>query len=468
MGVVNTIHPSQQPLRLYNRQDRVDRLSSPSQVNSKGTQLRIFEDVSAAYDPSTWWLDDHCPAHPHFDNADGIEFWVKAIKQPLLRYNLEGCKILLVREGNRELAPLTAQHEALWRAAVSVHKYGVIYLATRSDCREEYLGIVKSNPNLFNEISTFLSTDGNAIRAINYGDHRLINSGTLTVDHDTYMIPPRAISSIGINHVAVRASDFEGDSSSLLDQSSAMWDLHDFAHLTAASFSPEIFGSKYFSHLTRLPRKLTAPVRSPRMMTADPTPRCSDGVIFSELLTPLLTAEMEAVEAGSKTHTYSSLTDTLADRIADYLMGTCELPHLTSGRMLGMKDPITAVELAVLMQNKSYELTDSEIEQRVFTRGGPIGNVKDELDGLTMSQRIEALARCRRWLYFEVRNTIKHRAQKLAYKRVAEQMLAARTLEEDQDSDLLESILKAFHYADWEQGRVPNLWQRVADMGHRG
>ncbi|EFR00364.1 hypothetical protein MGYG_03366 [Nannizzia gypsea CBS 118893] len=427
------------------------------------TQLSIFKPVSIAYEPSSWWLDGHCPAHPHFENAGRIQFWVKTIKQPLLRYIIEGCELLLERAGNKALTRSIAQNNALWRAAVSIHKYGVIYLATRSDCREEFLRIVKSNPKLFDEIDVFLSADQNATRAINYGVHRLVNSGTLTVSHETYLVPPRAISSIGINHVVVRASDFEGDSICLLDEPSAVWDLHDFAHLTAASLSPELFGSKYFSHLTKLPRKLTALIRSPKMKTANPSPRCSDGVIFSELLTPLFAAEVEAARRGSKAHTYLSLTEILANKLADYLMGRCKLQHLSSGKMLSMEDePITAVQLAVLLQNKSYELTASEIEQRVLTRGGPVGDTNDDLDNLTGAKRIEALARCRRWRYFEVRNTIKHRAHKLAYKKVAERMMADCT-QSVSDKALLECILDVIDYASWEKDGVCNLWQVVTD-----
>ncbi|KAM5496332.1 hypothetical protein McanMca71_007882 [Microsporum canis] len=465
---MNTIPPSQQLLAFELPRDQVDGFILPTQALfpeykspascpiRTGAQLSLFEDVSVAYEPSTWWLDGNCPEHPYFENDGRINFCVKAVKQPLLGYILEGCKLLLTRTGNSEFIPSITKHETLWKAAVSI--------TTRSDCREEFLPAVQLNPSLFDKISTFLSMDGNAIRAINYAVHRLINSGTLTVDYQTYLIPPKAISSIGRNHVAVRQTDFKGDSCDLLEQSSAIWDLHDFAHLSAASLSPELFGSKYFSHLTNLPRNLTALIRSPKMKTSDPTPRSSDGVIFGELLTPLFTTEMEAVQRGTKAHTYSSLTDALAERIADYLMGRCELRHLTSGQMLRMKLPITAMQLAVLLQNKFYELTASEIEQRVFTRGGPVGDSKDELDGLTMRERIEALAKCRRWLYFEVRNTIKHRAHKLAYEKVAERMLADCIQESVLDDNLLELILKAIYYVGWEQGKAPNLWQRIADI----
>ncbi|KAE8138043.1 hypothetical protein BDV38DRAFT_292447 [Aspergillus pseudotamarii] len=437
----------------------------PTSISSE-IHLSPFEELPPAYEPSTWWLDGHCPAHPHFNNADRIRLRTKEVKRPLFQYILEGCRILLGRVDNMSLLLSFDQHETLWSAAISVQKFGVVYLATRSECRDEFLPAVESNLDLFNEIVTFLSHDNNAIRAINYGVHRLVNSNTFTVDYQTKLVPPTAISSIGPNHIAVREKDFEADSTDMLDKSSAIWDLHDFAHLTAASVCSELYGSKYFTHLIKLPSKLTALIRSPKMKTADPTPRCSDGVVFSELLTVLFTSEIEAVQRAEKTHTYASLVETLAEGVADYLMGKRELQHLTTGVMLKAKKPISAVQLAILVQNKAYELTASEIEQRVMTRGGPAADSRDELDGRSSLERIGFLAHCRRWLYFEMRNTIKHRAHKLAYKKVAERMLAQGddgSITSD-DRVLLEQILDHIRYEGWESKGVVNLWQTVIDM----
>ena len=437
----------------------------PTSVSSE-IHLAPFEELPPAYEPSTWWLDGHCPAHPHFDNADRIRLRTKEVKRPLFQYILEGCRILLERAGNNSLLLSFDQHETLWSAAISVQKFGVVYLATRSECRDEFLPAVESNLDLFNEIVAFLSHDNNAIRAINYGVHRLVNSNTFTVDYQTKLVPPTAISSIGPNHIAVREKDFEEDSTAMLDKSSAIWDLHDFAHLTAASLCPEMYGSKYFTHLIKLPSKLTALIRSPKMKTADPTPRCSDGAVFSELLTVLFTSEIEAVQRAEKKHTYVSLVDTLAEDVADYLMGKCELQHLTTGVMLKAKKPISAVQLATLVQNKAYELTASEIEQRVMTRGGPVGDSRDQLDSRSPLERIRFLAHCRRWLYFEVRNTTKHRAHKLAYKKVAERMLAQGddgSITND-DRVLLEHVLDHIRYEGWDSKGVVNLWQTIIDM----
>ncbi|KGO64284.1 hypothetical protein PEX1_045680 [Penicillium expansum] len=430
------------------------------------TPLRPFEDLPPTYDPSTWWLDGEIPASPHFWDGERIRSHVKAIKGVLFQYTLEGCKLMLERTNNQPLLSSITQHELLWKAAISVHKYGVVYLASRWECREEFLPTVESNHHLFTEINAFLSCNDNVIRVINYGVHRLVNSSTFTVDYETRLIPPTAISAIGVSHIAVRAQDFEGDSVRMLDNPSAIWDLHDFAHLSAASVSPSLYGSKYFTHLVKLPCELTALIRSPKMRTADPNPRYSDGLVFSELLTVLFTAEIEAVERTEKVHTYVSLTNTLAEYVADYLMGTRELQHLTTGKMLRVKNPIRAVELATLVQNKAYELTASEIEQRVLTRGGPARDSRDELDNLSAFERIKFLAGCRIWLYFEMRNTIKHRAHRLAYQKVAERMLAPETGVSVTSNDylLLKGVLKSIRYEDWESDGGVNLWQMIKDL----
>ena len=441
--------------------------SQPSCISlSREKHLQPFEDVPPAYDPSTWWLDGHVPAHPHFSDGRTIRFHIEAIKYSLFQHIFEGCKLLLQREDNTLLVSSMIQHELLWKAAVSAQKYGVVYLASRWECREEYLPAVDANLDLFTEVKNFLSQNNNAIRAINFGVHRLVKSSTFTVDYQTRLIPPNTISAIGLNHIAVRAKDFDDESLLALENASPMWDLHDFAHLSAASVSPNLYGSKYFTHLIKLPSKLTALIRSPKMKTAQPNPLFSDGVVFSELLTPLFTSEIEAVQRAEKTHTYMSLTDTLANHVADYLMGRHELQHLTTCEMLRVKNPISAVELATLVQNKPYELVASEIEQRVFTRGGPAGDSRDELDRLTVFERIQFLAGCRRWLYFEMRNTIKHRAHKLAYQKVAERMLAADNEDSDTDGEreLLVRVLENIHYQGWEKVGVVNLWQMVLDI----
>ena len=99
-----------------------------------------------------------------------------------------------------------------------------------------------------------------------------------------------------------------------------------------------------------------------------------------------------------------------------------------------------------------------EIEQLLFTRGGPVGDQRDNFDGMTAQQRIAHLASNRHWTFFEVRNTIKHRAHKLAYLKVALHFIEVGT-----DADLSRKIADNITYEDWGRGQRLNLWRVVLE-----
>lgn len=422
----------------------------------------VFQELPLEFDPSTQWLDGDSPQHPHFNEAERIQYLVRAIKGDLLDCIVEGCHILLQRKDAKNLLRTFEYDTQVWRAAVSMHKYGVVYLGSRTDCRHDFMPVLESNKELFAAVDSFLCSERNAIRVINYGVHRWITTKNSKVEYPIRLVPPYAISSVDLHHIAVRSQDIVVGSVNLLDATEALWDLHDFAHHAAAALSPALYGNKYFSHLIKLPPRLTALIRSPAMKTAKAKPLFSDGVIFSELLTPLFEDEMGTVFRGQqKMYTYASLTEHLAESLADYLLQQRALRHNTTGALLTMEAPITPVQLAVLVQNKAYELTASEIEQRVMTRGGPAHDDRDALDAMSGSaDRIRYLAASRGWTYFEVRNTIKHRAQKLAYQKVARRMLDRPEGEMDAvDRELVQLVINSSGYVGWERGQVPNLWQ---------
>lgn len=67
-------------------------------------------------------------------------------------------------------------------------------------------------------------------------------------------------------------------------------------------------------------------------------------------------------------------------------------------------------------------------------------------------------------MYFEVRNTIKHRAHKAAYRRVAETFLEQSHLRSPDDAKLLNAIIDALDYKNWDSGGPPNLWALLAQL----
>lgn len=94
----------------------------------------VFQELPLDFDPSTQWLDGSSLQHPHLNDAERIQYLVRLIKGELLDCILEACKILLQHNDAKELL-LMFEHDAqVWRAAVSMHKYGVVYLGSRADC----------------------------------------------------------------------------------------------------------------------------------------------------------------------------------------------------------------------------------------------------------------------------------------------------------------------------------------------
>ena len=122
-------------------------------------------------------------------------------------------------------------------------------------------------------------------------------------------------------------------------------------------------------------------------------PKLFDGMVFSELLTRLFTDEVE--RGGGTQHTYASLTGRLVGDLVDYLLAQRGLQHLSTVTVLKLPAPVTSAQLAVLAENKGYELPASEIERRVFTRGGPVGSVHDVLLPMTARERVKFLAESR-------------------------------------------------------------------------
>ncbi|KAG6363945.1 hypothetical protein INS49_009048 [Diaporthe citri] len=435
------------------------------------TDLKLFSSLPASYDPSTQWLDGLSPLHPHFNDATRIQSIVNEIKDEVLGFALEGCRLILdgiapSEEPNHDLLSRSlSQNPNLWRAVLMAQHYGVIYFMSRADARGDsgcHL-LMEQHRATADAIDFFLSRPHGAAgtRAINYAVHAYVTRGGLTADSATACVPPNAISAAGPRHVVVREADFSGRDpvADVLATRTPMWDLHDLAHLSCATLCEGLYGNKYQDHLVRLPRRLTALVRSPGMRTAA-GPWASDGLVFSELLTKLYTdAVADDTQQQQQQLTYAGLVAALARALADYLLGERSLVHPSTGRALRLSKPVSATELAVLAQNKSYELPASEIEQRVFTRGGPPGAEEDVLGRLSARGRAAWLAQSRSWGYFEVRNTIKHRAHKEAYRLVCETLIARAGGDDDgEEKELLGKVMANILYEDWMDGERVNLW----------
>jgi hypothetical protein len=78
---------------------------------------------------------------------------------------------------------------------------------------------------------------------------------------------------------------------------------------------------------------------------------------------------------------------------------------------------------------------------------------------MTGIERIKYLSTSESWLYFEVRNTIKHRAHKEAYRLVAIHFMANQV-----QVNLVAKILENIAYEDWREGRRLDLWAVVKEV----
>jgi hypothetical protein len=147
-----------------------------------------------------------------------------------------------------------------------------------------------------------------------------------------------------------------------------------------------LYGSRYFSSLAHLPPAARQSITSSGLLTADKGPKCSDGVVFSQFLAGLF-SNVVPEDVDELTQTYAEVTEKLARQLVAYLLARRALLHPAAGKIVHMPSSINMVELAVLVQNNRYKLPASEIEQRVFVRGGLQGDARDILDGMGVVAR---------------------------------------------------------------------------------
>lgn len=143
--------------------------------------MRVFENLPPEFDPLTGWLDRKVPRYPYFNEVAKIDSLVNTIKWPLLSCILDGYMILLGRMGSMDLVLLLGDNLTLWKASISLYKYGVVYLSTRAEYRLEFLPALEARPEAFEAINAFLRCDNNIIRAINYSVFIVLLRVLLTV-----------------------------------------------------------------------------------------------------------------------------------------------------------------------------------------------------------------------------------------------------------------------------------------------
>lgn len=394
------------------------------------------------------WLQGQVPPHPFFNQEWKINKITTDIKSELSFYLISGLsRFKKELEIDQYLIDSLQKKPLCWDLAIKSLRYGVIYWLSRDEAKQ-HIQFARKHKDIIDDIADLIGNNQNINRIFNYAVHCWVLDEKRTVQFSKEFIPKYAIYSVGRNQIYVREDDFiKRTPEDSFQEKKALYDLHDFAHATAATLSPTLYRSYYFDNLISLPGYYRELIKSPNLKTSKANP-FSDGVIFSEILTSMFNA------LDYHNLSYNDLVVIMANVLSLYYLNKAAFLHGSTGNLIRTNRVISVEELATLVQNKAYELPASEIEQRLFTRGGEVGD--DPLNHLKASERIMFLADSNRWLYFEMRNTLKHKAHKEAYKIVAKYLLDC--VNNKLEEELLKKIINNIDYIDFYQNNRINLW----------
>lgn len=398
---------------------------------------------------STWLYG--IPNHPFFDHDEKIKILIQQIKNELLKYQIQAIhKYQKTLKLPNKLNKLIKKEPLAFELAIKSLRYGTIYWLSRFESKM-HSSYAMRHQEVINDIALFLQNDGVINRITNYAIHRFILNQHNQLYFSQELIPPFAISSVGFNQFYIRRKDFIDRSlDDSFNESKSLYDLHDFSHAITASLNSELYGNHYFDSLIYLSPHLRNLIKSYNYKSYSANP-ISDGMVFSELSLCLF----NKINYSSLSH--ERIVSNISSALAKYYLNKMPLVHHSTGKSMYAGRVITLYELAALVQNKAYELPASEMEQKLFTRGGYNGN--DPLQTLKPSERIEFLADTNTWLYFEARNTLRHRAHKQAYKIVANHLI--ESTHKSSEEKLLKKILENIDYIDFQKKRRLNLWTEL-------
>jgi hypothetical protein len=398
------------------------------------------------------WAEDSAPGHPHFIDELRIRKIASEIKGEIVVNLHAGLRRAFAKSEGEIYNLANVKTRQCWELALRTHQYGRNYLLSRHEARTIDPNFLSENRDTILRASDLLA-DGLGNRIFNYAIDEWVQSSRRKVDVVSRLVPPAGIASISRDHIAVRHGDFFefAPAERLRDSSVALFDLHDFAHQACATLSSELYGSKYFTSLVKLPKELTSLITSENADNGRAIP-FSDGLVFSWLLVPIY--DRLGARLGP-----DQCVNAIAVAAIPYFLGTGALMHPATGLPVRARQVITPSQLATLVQNKFYELPASEVEQKFMTRGGD--DSRDPLKNIGAVERIRLLSNAgTEWFYFERRNTLRHRAHLETYLRVARMLLSGATNE--RDIRLLDLIIRSIEYRNYTTGgEQPNLWEAV-------
>ena len=389
------------------------------------------------------------PQWPHLDDTPKIRSIVADIRTEMESYLRAGIRHIRAHDGAPEATPRWCTDPDLpWLLAAYAHRYGVIYWIPRHEATALET-TVADEAAAIDAAGEYLAATGIGNTLLDYAVSCYVRSTRRRVHEVHRYVPTNGFQPTAVDELTVLATEFTDldPEATVKGATEARYDLHDFAHLTAARLCPALYRCHLGPDLDGLPRELVDLVAG---FTAAEQPPHADGVVFSEILTPLF------AQSPWPHLPESAVVDWLTDQVVPYLLADeVEIPggrHPTR--------PIHPLELAVLAQNKAYELPASEIEQHVFVRGGVDGH--DKLAGLSSSERLRAIPTASR-TWHEARNVLKHRAHRQAYRTVTSWYLRSQQWEPHL-RELLVATLAHLDFDDYRTGARMNLFRLTGNV----
>jgi hypothetical protein len=377
---------------------------------------------------------------------------IQPIKTKFHSCLLESLAHHLKTEGVLHRTPTLARTDAQIAALVVLcsARYGSIYFFSRLEARSIASRLSDLN-DLITVFTAALERPSSCNQIINRAVFEFFSGPQAPTIVSPLPLPPWAFFTASPSQVFANAEDLYGHPAERIAlHAEALFDLHDFAHLACASVSDTLYGAKYFRHFLTLPDHYRALIFHPDFSTSTPLGH-ADNLLFREFSLGLFNSLWEQGERSEDV-----LVDTMAVQMKEYLQGRKSLYHPSTGLKLRAPRPVSIEELAVLAQNKLYEHTASEAEELLFIRSGRQLN-SDPLAELSPLQRFHAAADSGPY-YYEMRNYLRHRAQRRAYVMIAEEAMQALPAPA---STLAKSIFQQLNFFRGTRVSTMNLFEKL-------
>ncbi|KFX04005.1 hypothetical protein KP22_14215 [Pectobacterium betavasculorum] len=289
----------------------------------------------------------------------------------------------------------------IFKLAISAHEYKGVYFFSRDEASYYLPDVIKYRKEI-NEVYSWLSEKNMLNMIFNLCiNHFVFNWGDC--ESKGQMIAPYQFQMGKNQKLYYRDDCFYVNHNIIMSMGNTpIYDLHDFAHVVSTLCKPSLYGCYYHD----LPENVTNN-NFRKLISMYESSGCdsiSDGFLYSKV-TRKIYDDLE------KTNDYNRIVDVIGERIANYLMGKSAI--VIDDKKYKRNTEISFEELIILVINKLYESSASEVERFVLIRND--GSI--DLSLFTPAERLIDLEANSQWLYAEARNTLRHRGHCEAYRK---------------------------------------------------